>query len=277
MSNQKRDNSVAWTILIILVVVVFVIIIFGGIFSSMSKHVIEIASTSTTTNKNSSSTGVQNNTYKQGEEQIYKIDDNIQNTNIINKNFGEGMISELKQLGFTNEEATEIQSIFYKIGINSISNIQEGAGDGIDKLQSFVAYANNDTKKKFYFTVEKRKMFYAGFMDATLYDTSKGGILKNINDVHIPETKVDMNTYTTLQVKAEEAVRQYLNYPNTASFPLYDGWGVARNDNNYKIYGKVKAQNGFGATSNMSFSVWFKKENNKYIVEAITLDGIRVK
>lgn len=208
---------------------------------------------------------------------FYKKDNNISNTTSVNKDFGEGMLKSLTNLGFTIEEATEIQSIFYQIGINSISNIQAGGEDGIDKLVCYTAYANNDTKKKFYFTIEKRKMFYAGFMDSTLYDTSKGGVLTNINDVHIPETKVDMDTYTTLQVKAEEAIKQYLNYPDTANFPLYDGWGIGRSDDTYKIIGKVSAKNGFGVKSDMNFSVWFKKSNNQFIVEAIELNGIRVK
>ena len=86
-----------------------------------------------------------------------------------------------------------------------------------------------------------------------------------------------METYSILQVKAEEAVKQYLNYPNTASFPLYDGWGVARNDDTYKIFGKVNAQNGFSVKSDMNFSVWFKKENNQFNIEAIEINGVRVK
>lgn len=220
----------------------------------------------------------QNKTINNSQESsYYKKETSISNTNSVTKDFGEGMLKSLTNLGFTIEEATEIQSIFYKIGINSISNIQEGAGDGIDKLQSFVAYANNDTKKKFYFTVEKRKMFYAGFMDSTLYDTSKGGVLTNINNVHIPETKVDMDTYTTLQLKSQEAIKQYLNYPETASFPLYDGWAIGRSDDTYKIIGKVSAKNGFGVKSDMNFSVWFKKLNNQFTVEAIELNGVRIK
>lgn len=266
---DKKSNKEQYIIIISTIVVVLILIFIANYISTNNS-----TSSKATTNDKQAATEETSSTTQ---EQPYRVDTNISNTDVLNKNFGDTMIRSLTNLNFTVEEATQMQSIFYKIGINSLSSIQEGAGDGIDKLQSFVACANNDTKKKFYFTVEKRKLFYAGFMDSTLYDTSKGGVLKNINDVHIPETKVDMNTYTTLQVKAQETVKQYLNYPDTANFPLYDGWGIARNDDNYKINGKVSAKNSFGVTSTMNFSVYFRKSNNNYSVEAVQLNGVRVK
>lgn len=274
MQSAKKQDIIAICITIIVLIIISIVAYYkSNTIDSNSKYL----DNSQTNTKSDTDTGTPSSTNNSQESTYYKKDANISNTASVNKDFGEELINSLTNLGFTIEEATEIQSIFYKIGINSISNIQKGAGDGIDKLQSFVAYANNDTKKKFYFTVEKRVMFYAGFMDATLYDTSKGGVLTNINDVHIPETKVDMDTYTTLQVKAQEAVKQYLSYPATASFPLYDGWRIARNDDNYKITGKVSAKNGFGVKSDINFSVWFKKTNNQFSIEAVSLDGVRVK
>ena len=211
------------------------------------------------------------------DESFHKGENIIENTELTNKDFGEELINNLTSLGFTVEEATEIQSIFYQIGINSISNVQASNNEGIDKLTATVERCVGDEQKKFWFTIEKRKLIYAGFRDETLFDSSKGGVLKNINDVHIPETKVDMETYTTLQVEAENAVKQYLNYPDTASFPLYDGWGIARNDDEYKIHGIVNAKNGFGVEDKIYFSVWFKKIDNQFNVEAVELNGVRVK
>ena len=202
----------------------------------------------------------------------------ISNSNIVDTNFDEAMIKQFIGLGFNIEEATEMQNLFYKMGITSLSNIKSATNDvDINKLVSFVAVANNDSKKKFYFTVENRKMFYAGFQDEDLYDSAKGGVLKNINDIHIPETKVTMSEYTTLQDLAKKEVKNYLNYPDSANFPLYDGWGVGRNDNKYKIIGKVEAKNGFGVKENINFSIWFIKENNNYTVEAVLIGGTRVK
>lgn len=202
----------------------------------------------------------------------------IGNSKIVDTNFDEAMINQFMRLGFNIEEATEMQNLFYKMGITSLSNIKSSANNvDINKLVSFVAVANNDSKKTFYFTVENRKMFYAGFQDEDLYDSAKGGVLKNINDVHIPETKVAIAEYTELQDLAKKEVKNYLNYPDSANFPLYDGWGVGRNDNKYKIIGKVEAKNGFGVKEEISFSIWFIKENSSYIVEAVLIDGTRVK
>lgn len=211
------------------------------------------------------------------EDKAFKKEDKINDTEVVSKSYGEDLLDELQKLGLTLQEATKIQENFYKIGIINISDVQEGAGDGIDKLQSFVAYANDDKEKKFYFTIEERKLYYAGFMDETLYDSTKGGVLKSINGIHIPETEVTMEEYTELQVKAENIIKEYLTNPETATFPMYDGWGIGRSDNDYKIYGKVNADNAMGSNSTMNFSVWFKKEKNEFNVEAVEIDGVRVK
>lgn len=211
------------------------------------------------------------------EDKAFKKEDKINDTEVVSKSYGEDLLDELQKLGLTLQEATKIQENFYKIGIINISDVQEGAGDGIDKLQSFVAYANDDKEKKFYFTIEERKLYYAGFMDETLYDSTKGGVLKSINDIHIPETEVTMEEYTELQVKAENIIKEYLTNPETATFPMYDGWGIGRSDNDYKIYGKVNADNAMGSNSTMNFSVWFKKEKNEFNVDAVEIDGVRVK
>lgn len=276
----SRNLKISITIIFVFLGIMIVSKTSPDITSKNTINVNQTNSTETVANNNILETKdkeLKENTVNNNKDDAYKKDPNISNTNIVNNDFGESMINELKNLEFNIEEATKIQSIFYKIGINSISNIEKGLGDGIDKLQSFTAYANNDTKKKFYFTIDNRKLYYAGFRDETLYDSTKGGILNNINNVHIPETSVDMSTYTTLQVKAQETVKQYLNYPNTSNFSLYDGWGIARSDDKYKIIGKVEAQNGFGVKSDINFSVWFTKINNDFTIEAIEMDGIRVK
>ena len=214
---------------------------------------------------------------KEDKEKFFSKDSEQKNTTSIKKDFGIKTTDQLRKLGFTVDEATSIYNIFVRIGVNQISDIQKGAGTGIDNLQSFVAIANNDKKLKFFFTVENRQLYYSGFRDADLYDSTKGGVLKNIGDVHIPETSVDINTYSQLQVLSQNIVKQYLNYPKTAKFPWLNGWGVGRSDDNYRIDGKVTAKNGFGVESELSFSVYFIKTNNKFEVEAVVMDGQRVK
>lgn len=219
------------------------------------------------------------NTSDKNEEAIKSVDkDTIGNSESINISIDDSMIKQFMDLGFNVEEATEMQQIFYQMGITSLSDIHSGATNpDINKLVSYVAIANNNEKQKFYFTIENRKMFYAGFTNEDLYDSEKGGVLKNINDVHIPETKVTLEEYSTLQVLAQDEVKKYLNYPSSASFPLYDGWGVGRSDNTYKIIGKVNASNGFGVKSEINFSVLFIKNDNTFNVDAVLLNGTRVK
>ncbi len=211
------------------------------------------------------------------ESAIKKIDKEY-SENDINISIDDKMVKQFMNLGFNIEEATEMQHTFYQMGINSINDIHSGnTNPDINKLVAFVAIANNNDKQKFYFSIENRKMFYAGFTNEDLYDSTKGGVLKNINDIHIPETKVSTTDYSTLQVLAQDEVKKYLNYPNTASFPLYDGWGIGRSDDNYKVIGKVNSKNGFGVESKINFSVWFIKNNNDFTVDAVVIDGIRVK
>lgn len=210
---------------------------------------------------------------------IKSINNNdIQNQKELDNSIDNEMVGQFMNLGFNIEEATEMQHLFYQMGIKSIKDIHSGSTNpDINKLVAFVATANNNEKQKFYFSIENRKMFYAGFTSEDLYDSAKGGVLKNINDVHIPETKVSIDDYSRLQVLAQDEVKKYLNYPSTASFPLYDGWGVGRSDDKYKIIGKVNAKNGFGVKSQISFSVWFIKKDNNFVVDAVVIDGNRFK
>ena len=100
------------------------------------------------------------------------------------------MVDNLMSLDFTNEEACEIQGILNSVGINSISEIQLGCGEGINNLQSFVCIANDNKDLKFFFTIENRKLFYAGFAGEDLYDSEQGGVLRLIQDVDIPEREI---------------------------------------------------------------------------------------
>lgn len=86
---------------------------------------------------------------------------------------------KLVVIGLNDDEAAEVAEIFSQIGITKIDNVQPGAGTGIDNLQSYVAEANGDPNKKFYFTFENRKLFYVGYGEKDLYDN---GVVGNINE-----------------------------------------------------------------------------------------------
>ena len=188
-----------------------------------------------------------------------------------------GIVDKLTEAGYTIEHATEIQGILNACGITSI-DIYFQTGEAEKGLNAMSCYANGskEDKSRFTVTTEDGVPFYVGFLNEDLYDKDQGGFLMKYTDVHIPETKVDMDTYTTLQGLAVKAVEGCLNYPTTANFKELS-WGIGRSDDKYKIIGEVSAKNGFGVKDDISFGVWFKKVNNSFIVEGVTLDGIRVK
>ncbi len=187
-----------------------------------------------------------------------------------------GITDTLIEAGYSIEHATAIQEILNTIGVDSIE-IENMTGEPESGLNAVVCYPNGftDRDRRFYFTTEDGKMFYAGFLDEDLYDSDKGGYLKNYNDVHVPKKKVSVEVFAELQLLSEDIVKQYLNYPETADFDVLS-YSVARSDNKYQITGSVNAKNGFGVEDKIPFSVWFTKKNGKFTVKGVSLNGIRV-
>lgn len=183
----------------------------------------------------------------------------------------------LLESGYSIEHASMIQEILNTVGIESIE-IENMTGEAENGLNSVVCYPNDytDRDRRFYFTTENGVLFYAGFGDEDLYDSEKGGYLKDYGDVHVPEKEVNLEIYEELRSLATEEVKNCLNYPNTADFSSLD-WGIGRSDDHYQIVGSVTAQNGLGVEEEIPFSVWFVAENDSFSLEGISLNGIRVK
>lgn len=183
----------------------------------------------------------------------------------------------LQAKGYSIEHASEIQEILNTLGIQSII-IQHTTGSAEDGLNSVVCYPNGNTDEdhRFYFTTEDGVLFYAGFLNEDLYDSERGGYLKNYNNVHVPEKEVTTEIYDRLRSLAINEVKSCLNYPNTADFNSFS-WGVGRSDNNYQIIGSVTAENAFGVEEEIPFSVWFMDGENGFTTEGVALNGVRVK
>lgn len=190
--------------------------------------------------------------------------------------YGAELVEFLMNLGYKLDDATEIQGVLNQCGIMSIELRNQPRTDVNDGLMPIIGYANGDKKLHFHFTTDNGKIFYCAFRGDDLYNDEKGGFIKKIGDVHIPETEVDYDTFSKLQQAAIKAVSPYLNYPDSASFGLLN-WRVGREDDKYYVGGRVTAQNAFGMSREISFGVWLEKDGKGYLIEGIQLDGQRVK
>lgn len=184
----------------------------------------------------------------------------------------DGIAEKLVSFGFTNDEAQEIRKIFIMCGVSSLEGCEPTDPSAtIDGLVSFRAEWDKD--RTFWFTVDNREVFYIALNGVDVYDTDKGGFLINVNDIHVPESDVSLDTFNKLQDLAMAAVDGYLKYPNSA---YYDAWAVARSDEKYMIQGEVQAENALGTKEWLHFKVWFDNANGDYAIEGITIDGNRV-
>lgn len=207
-------------------------------------------------------------------QDAFSAEPNIQNDL---QNIDRGITVSLTARDYSLEHASAIQEILNTVGITSIS-IENMTGEAESGLNAVVCYPNGytDRDRRFFFTTEDGVLFYAGFSDEDLYDSEKGGYLKNYNDVHVSDKEVTVAVYDTLRGLAEDAVKGTLNYPSSANFGMFD-WGIGRSDDNYQIIGSVTAKNGIGIEEDMSFSVWFVANDKGYDVEGVAINGIRVK
>lgn len=180
----------------------------------------------------------------------------------------------LKSLGFSDEEAELQSEKFLAVGITKISEPTPANPEGtIDTLQAFVTLAQNE--EKFTFTVDQRDIFYIYYYNTALYDRDNGGVLDQIENVHVPESKVSSAMYADLQFNTKDVIKKVLKSPSTAKFPWLDGWMVSRADDIYRVTGYVDAQNSFGAMIRSHFSVTWEvdQETNKMKVIKVVFDG----
>ena len=85
---------------------------------------------------------------------------------------------QMQKLGFDEEKASDIEKTFNRTGIYELDEIKKGAGQGIDKLQSYVATANDSYR--IYFTFEYGRLYYIGYGSTALYE--KNRVVNNFDD-----------------------------------------------------------------------------------------------
>lgn len=181
------------------------------------------------------------------------------------------IVEKLCSFGFTEAEAQEIRKIFLQCGITDISDAQPTDPDAtIDGLISYQYVIDKD--RTVWFTIENRELFYIAQNGVDVYDTSKGGFLININDIHIPESDISVNVRITLQDLTEGVLDGYF-----VNALYYDAWGFARSDDNYMVQCEVKASNKLGVKDWIKAKVWFEYDGENYNVTGVVIDGVRYK
>ena len=166
-----------------------------------------------------------------------------------------------------------LEKTFIMCGITNIDECEPTDPEAtIDGLVVFRAVWDKD--RTFWFTVDKREMFYISLNGVDVFDKDKGGFLININDVHVPVSDVDIETFLMLQDVAAVEIDKYLKYPNSA---YYDAWAIAREDDKYMIQCEVQAQNALKIKEWLVCKVWFDNTNKDFLIEGVSIDGTRVK
>lgn len=93
---------------------------------------------------------------------------------------------------------------------------------------------------------------------------------------NIADFIVNEDVKLTITMMTEDAVKQCLNYPATADFPIFD-WSYGRRFNQYTVRSSVTAKNGFGVESEMPFTAGFWVEDDTAKLIYLEVDGAVVK
>lgn len=117
-------------------------------------------------------------------------------------------------------------------------------------------------------------------MDGTVYSLEVGNQImlyqQGYEPWNIADFIVSEDVKLTVTMMAEDAVKEYLNYPAAADFPLFD-WSYGRRFNQYTVRSSVTAKNGFGVESEYQFTAGFWVEDDTAKLIYLELNGAVVK
>lgn len=183
----------------------------------------------------------------------------------------DNLVNELIEIGFTIEEATKYREIFLKCGIESIEGAKPTSPTAT--IDDLVAYRIvMDDKRTMWFTIDKRELFYIALNGTDVYDTSKGGFLISIDDVHIPESEITESVKTELELRT-----QLLLEPYFVKALWFSSFAFGRSDDNYVVRCEVYAENRMGFKNTVMAFVYYEDNGTEFVVTAISIDGVRYK
>lgn len=96
--------------------------------------------------------------------------------------------------------------------------------------------------------------------------------LDGYESVNVKDFIFDSSTKNTLQVKAEDKIKEYIKYPSSAKFKWME-YGYARRYDIYQITGKFTAKNAFGVESNHDFVIEFRSSDGGYSVVYLNVNS----
>ena len=185
----------------------------------------------------------------------------------------------LTDVGYSTEHAAEIQGVLDSVGITSIE-IFSMTGEAENGLNAMICYPNGSDEdiSRFTVTTENGVVFYVGFRDEDLYDSSQGGVLKQYSDVPVPETEVSSAAETSLMMMTENVALQISNYPTTVKFDTF-AWGFWRNDRVYAVQGTFTCTNAYGVKEEhvLRLVCETSEDNSSISAKEVYLDGTLIK
>lgn len=189
-------------------------------------------------------------------------------------------ISEIMvSVGYSEGHAADIELILNSVGITGIE-ISTMTGMAESGLNAMICYPNglDEDGSRVTVTTENGVVFYVGFRDEALYDSSQGGVLKQFSDVPIPETEVSSGAEMTLMMMAEDVAMKIANYPATVKFNTF-AWGFWRNDNVYAVQGTFTCTNAFGVKEEHVLRLVCERneETSSISAKEAYLDGVLIK
>lgn len=271
---RKKKNKVGWGIATVVSVVLFLICIAITPMPEDSEQQTETVAEDS--KQPTSESPTQPSTSKKSETPTNTTEEATQAEGIVGKKSdkvvtaieSDGFVEKLVSFGLAESEANEAADLLRTCGIPSLDSCERTDPNAtVDGLMAIRGKMDDD--RIFMFTIDNRKIFYVAFNGEDLYDEDKGGYLKNFNDVHVPETEVDSDTWYKLRDMSEAELDKYFG----ASVRYYDAWGVAREDNSYMT--QCEISDGSIFTSGWAYGkVWYELQTDgTFTTTAVEIDG----
>ena len=149
--------------------------------------------------------------------------------------------------------AVRVKNVLLEVGIDEytsiIANSKMNNENGFNDL-GYIMNKSDAEGIKLYIT-EDASFIKVTYKDAVLYQP--GMFSGNVYD-HI----LTNDEYAEYKMWAEKDVKSILVNPNSADFPLLDGWKYGKIDGEIILQGYVDAQNAFGAVVRTDFQVKYR-------------------